>query len=154
MTNARVAALRALAAKRLTAAQLWTKLERKGYVDDEVRETVAWCRREGYVDDALYAQLFVETTRKTVSDLRLVGDLVRRGIERDVALDAVAKAERTQSDRLRAAFAKIERRRSDLSYPLAARRLERLGFPASSIYRFLREHAAQFGPLAGFEAAD
>ena len=149
--TARVAALRALALRRLTEVQLWKKLEQKGYPGGDVCETVAWCKQEGYIDDALFARLFVETSRKQVSDARLVAELQRRGVNRAVAAQAVAASECTQDDRLRAAFEKIARKASELSYPIAARRLERLGFPAPAIYRLLRDHAACFGPLAGLD---
>src|SRR5580700_8428421 len=45
--KARVAALRLLAQRRLTEASLWQKLMRKGYPDNEIREAVHACRRDG-----------------------------------------------------------------------------------------------------------
>lgn len=138
-----------LVARRLTEVQLWKKLELKGYPPQDVRETVDWCKRERYLDDRLFAQLYVEGTRKTVSNTRLVAEMIRRGVDRDTARAAVESAAVTQDDRLVAAFEKIERKATAaLSYPGAARKLERLGFPASAVYRVLREHAAKFGPLA------
>lgn len=122
--------------------QLWTRLEVRGYLEDEIREAVESCKRDGYIDDKLFAQLFIEGRAKAVGDARLVADLVKRGIDRDAAKLGVATAERIEDERLEIAIDKLFRTRSNLSFPNAARALERLGFPASAIYRRLRERAA------------
>ncbi len=139
--SARVAALRLLAQRRLTESQLWTRLARKGYPDDDVRAAIAGCKRDGFVDDALFAQLFVDGRGKSVGNARLVAELVRRGIEREAAQRSVAAAERAEDERLRLALQKLFRTRASLSYPSAARALERLGFPSPAIYRHLRAQA-------------
>ena len=148
--KARITALRMLAQRRLTEAQLWTKLERNGFPQEEVREAVASCKRDGYIDDKLFAELFVEQKHKAVGNVRLVGELVKRGIDREAALLAVQRGSVDEPSRADVAIEKLFRTKSDLSYPSAARTLERLGFPASLIYRKLRDHASTFGPLAAF----
>jgi SOS response regulatory protein OraA/RecX len=133
----------------MTEAQLWARLLRRGFSDDEVRDAVEWCKREGYVDDALFARLFVEGRAKAVGDARLVAELVRRGVDREAAAHSVSRAEGGEESRLERAVERLFRVKPTLGYPGAARALERLGFPASSIYRRLRLHASQFGPLSG-----
>ena len=141
--SARSAALAILAQRRLTEAQLWQRLEARGYPPDEIGDAVARCKAHGYLDDRLYASLYVDGTRKAVGDARLRAELVRRGIDRDAAAVAVAAAAHDERARIEAAYAKIVRTRPALSYPAIARRLERLGFPTPLIYRVLRERARE-----------
>ncbi len=154
MAGARVAALKLLAARRLTESQLWQRLARRGYDDDAIAEAVERCRRDGSLDDRLFATLFVDGRAKALGDARLVGDLVKRGIDRDAARLSVREAERSEDDRLAAAVEKVFRTRPGISYPSAARALERLGFPTAGIYRALRARSvdvAPFGDLTGLD---
>lgn len=143
-----------LAQRRLTEAQLWRRLETKGYSPDEITDAVARCKDYGYLDDGLYATLYVEGARKAVGNARLTADLVKRGIDREAAVNAVAASTHDERARIDAAYVKIVRSGSNLSYPAIARRLERLGFPTPLIYRMLREraHATLGEVLEGTEA--
>jgi len=134
-----------LAQRRLTEAQLWQRLERRGFDPGDVRAAVASAKADGFVDDGLFARLFVDGRMKALGDARLVAELVRRGIDRDAAKRSVAAAERSESERLATAADKLFRTRAGLSYPSAARALERLGFPAPAIYRALRERVTAEG---------
>ncbi len=124
-----------------------TRLANRGYDDGEIGVAVAACKADGFVDDALFARLFVDGRGKAVGNARLVAELVRRGIDRDAAKDSVGSADRSEDERLAAATDKLFRTRATLSYPSAARALERLGFPAPAIYRELRARAAAGNPL-------
>ena len=139
---ARLTALRLLTQRRLTEAQLHARLARKGYDDASVAAAVASCKRDGLLDDALYATLYVEGKHAPLGDARLVGELVKRGIDREAARERVAACAVSEVERATAAYEKMRRVQPALSYQSAARKLERLGFPASLIYRVLRERAA------------
>ena len=131
-----------LAMRRLTEAQLWTKLAARGFADEAIADAISGCKRDGYVDDALFAALYIEGPRKAVGDVRLVAELVKRGVDREAAQRAVSAAPRDQNERIMLAYDKLRRTKPDLSYQSCARALERLGFPTSLIYRVLREDAA------------
>ena len=141
--SALVAALRILARRRLTETQLWQRLERKGYSGEEIRDAIADCKRNGYLDDRLFAALFVEQKRKSLGNRRLTGELIKRGIDRSVAADVVENASVDEAERIDLAIEKIFRTKEQMSFPSAARALERLGFPAPLIYRKLRVLAQQ-----------
>jgi len=130
-----------LAARRLTERQLRERLAKREFAPDEIERTVDACRRGGFVDDLLYARLYVETKRKAVGDRRLLAELVQRGVDRELAASCVASAEASEGERLGAAIERVFRSRPGIAYPSAARSLERLGFPAASIYRALRERS-------------
>ena len=70
--SAYVSALRFLAQRRLTEAQLWQRLDRKGFAESAIREAVERVRRDGFLDDKLYAKLYVEGW-PAWSELDLVG---------------------------------------------------------------------------------
>ena len=150
MPSARGTALRALAQRRLTAAQLAAKLQRKGFDDAAVDAALASCKRDGLLDDGLFALLYVEGRRGSVGDARLVAELVKRGIDRDEARSRVTAAAAPEHERIALAYDRLRKAKPDLSYQSAARRRERLGFPASLIYRVLRERAGvDLGELVG-----
>lgn len=140
-SSARLVSLRLLAQRRLTETQLWTRLARRGYTEEEVRAAVEACKSDGFVDDRLFARLFIDGRTKAVGDARLVAELVQRGIDREAAVVSVATAEREEDERLVLACDKLYRTRAGLSYPSAARALERLGFPSHAIYKHLRGRA-------------
>lgn len=150
--QAYAAALGLLARRRLTEAQLRTRLERRGYDDDAIGTAVERCKAERYLDDALFAALYVERARDAKGDRRLVGELVRRGLDAECAQRAVADAPHCERDRCLEALAKLRRAQPHASYPSLARSLERRGFPASLIYAILRETAIHDGALEGIEA--
>lgn len=147
MKPAYLCALQLLARTRLTESSLWSRLERKGYADNEIRATIERCRAERLLDDRLFAQLYIVGKRKAIGNARLIGELVYKGIDPKAAADAAYNWEIDEAARCRKATEEIFRAKPRIQYPSAARALERRGFPASLIYRVLREHAVKFGPL-------
>jgi regulatory protein len=143
MSTAWVSALRMLAARRLTEAQLWKKLDQKGFSHEEVAAAVERAKQGRFLDDRLYASLYIDGRGKIVGNRRLVADLVKRGIDRELACSMIEQSSQTEEERLAAAYEKLVRTKSSISMPTAARTLERKGFGAALIYQFLRSEMAR-----------
>jgi hypothetical protein len=75
----------------------------------------------------------------------MIAALTAKGVDHDVALVSVQRGPLDERARCNAAFDMLRRRRPEISYPSAARSLERLGFPASLIYAILRERIGSGG---------
>jgi len=148
-----VTALRMLAGKRLTKAQLRRKLRDRGFAPEVVRDAVAECERRKYLDDRTFAQLFVASAleKKPIGPLRLMRDLIKQGIDPDLAREIVGQTEEGHDERLQLAIAKLEATRPGERADRLARRLVTQGFTAGAIARALRERAARGPVLEEFE---
>jgi regulatory protein len=137
-------ALRLLAAKRLTRAQLAKKLRDRGFADEVIREAVAECERRRYLDDRTFAQLFVANAleRKPVGPMRLVRELIKQGVDGDLAREMAAQADSNEDERIDRAIEKFEASRPGERFDRLARRLYALGYTPSAVSRALRRRAA------------
>lgn len=152
--TALAAAVRLLSVKRLTKARLAEKLALRGYAPDAVREAVDECERRKYVDDRAFAVLYVRGVldRKPVGRLVLLRDLVRNGIDEELAAEVLDETDRDEDERIDRALAKLVAIRPQDGYGQLGRRLERAGFGAPSIIRALRRRAESRGPLPSGES--
>jgi regulatory protein len=140
-----ITALRMLAGKRLSKAQLSKKLRDRGFATDVIREAVAECERRKYIDDRTFAQLFVASAleKKPIGPLRLMRDLTRQGIDGDLAREIIAETDAGHDERLERAIDKLEASRPGERFDRLARRLVTQGFTAPAIARALRQRAAR-----------
>ncbi len=152
--QALTAAVKLLTVKRLTKARLGDKLRDRGYAAEAVQRALEECERRKYLDDRSFAQLYVRSVldRKPVGRYRLLQDLIRNGVEPDLAHEVLDETDHDEDERIDRALAKLEAMRPQDGYGQLGRRLERQGFGAPAIAKALRRRAAAKGPLPGPEA--
>ena len=139
------AAVRLLAAKRLTKLQLWKKLRDRGFAPDAVRDAVDECERRRYLDDRTFAHLYVKSAleRKPVGPLRLLRELIRQGVDQSTARAVLAEVDDDEELRIERALAKLHATRPGDRYDQLARRLHSMGYGAPAIARVLRRRARE-----------
>lgn len=146
--SARDYALRLLAARAHTTAELARKLARRGYPGDEAAAVLAWLQGQGWLDDAAYARQYVAARSQgpgALGEERLARDLRRRGIDPDLARAALAEALGSADPLARAVDLARSRlgRSQGLGRQQAYRRLgaflARRGFDGETIARALRQ---------------
>lgn len=93
-------AYRYLSRRERSEAELRAHLSRRGVDKNEVEYAVATLKEQGYLDDARFARLFVEDKRALAQwgSNRIRRSLVARGIDREVADEALRADEGRQSD--------------------------------------------------------
>jgi len=152
------AAVRLLSGKRLTKSQLGQKLRDRGYEPSAIEEAIAVCEERRYIDDRTYAQLYVKSIldRKPVGRMRLLHDLLRHGIDGDLAHAVIDEftGEGDEEERIDRALAKLEAIRPQDGYEQLGRRLERQGFTAPEIAKALRKRAQTRGVIPRFETLE
>ncbi|MBV8281111.1 MAG: RecX family transcriptional regulator, partial [Candidatus Eremiobacteraeota bacterium] len=92
--------------------------------------------------------------RKPVGRMRLLHDLLRHGIEGDLAHQVIDEFEGDDEERIDRALAKLEAIRPQDGYEQLGRRLERQGFTAPQIAKVLRKRAHVRGAIPNFETLE
>ena len=85
-------AVRLLARRAHSRAELRRKLGRRGYDQGEVEDVIARLARQGYVDDAAFAAGHVRRRSATRGPLAIASELAARGVDRaaaDAALEGL-----------------------------------------------------------------
>jgi regulatory protein len=92
--RARSRALRLLATRDRSRAEVDSRLRQAGFTADTVGATIGWLGGLGYLDDARFAERYVaEKTRNGWGPRRIRSELMRKGIQRSVLDAALAGAD-------------------------------------------------------------
>lgn len=144
--HARAAAVRMLARRELSAAQVRERLIRRGHAAGAVEDAMARLREAGLVDDARVARAFARTHAlvKRHGRARVLRELHAMGIEREIARTAIDDVFGAVDERelLETALERRLRPRMALEDPSVQRRLYaalvRQGFAAEAITQAIR----------------
>ena len=138
-------AFRALSARERTVAELRTFLEGKRVEPEAIDHAVCELQREGYLDDARYANRFAEDKRllQQWGMERIVSELGRRGVAREL-IDRIARV-RDRTGELQAAQWLLGERfprplRDDRDRQRAWSLLVRRGYGTQLAYDAVRAH--------------
>jgi regulatory protein len=153
-------AVAALARRSLTVAELRKRLERRAARPQDVQEAIQRLRELGYLDDARLAESYARFRRdyEGLGRLRILRDLERRGVARQVAEKTVGQTFR-DTDELELVRGQIRKRLGsraaepvDDRKQLAAlfRALLRAGFSSAKIVEGLQEISSDTDWLEAF----
>lgn len=94
MIDCRNYALRLITHKDRTEKELRTKLNEKGYDENTIEDEIAFLKDYGYINDQDYARRFINDALnlKKWGKIRVISELSRRGIDREVIDSAVENA--------------------------------------------------------------
>ena len=135
--QAHEAALRLLAYRPRSEAEIHQRLARRGLPPQVIQETIARLRDQGLLSDAAFARFWVETRDQSSPRSRrlLWQELSAKGIEREVARQAIAPV--AEEDAALRAAEKKARQLQGQDYPVFCRRLGdfllRRGFPYATV---------------------
>lgn len=146
------AAVRKLADRMMTVAEMKSFLSGKGYEDEEIRQTILQLREDGYLDDRKYcAEYFVVAFRRNKGKYRVFAELRRKGVDEEIIaaayedyaeeqpVDETSMAREEAEKVLRLADLTPEDPVPDKIRGRIARRLSSLGYGSGIIYAILEE---------------
>lgn len=146
------AAVRKLADRMMTVAEMKSFLSGKGYEDEEIRQTILQLREDGYLDDRKYcAEYFVVAFRRNKGKYRVFAELRRKGVDEEIIaaayedyadeqpVDETSMAREEAEKVLRLAELTPEDPVPDKIRGRIARRLNSLGYGSGIIYAILEE---------------
>ena len=146
------AAVRKLADRMMTVAEMKSFLSGKGYEDEEIRQTILQLREDGYLDDRKYcAEYFVVAFRRNKGKYRVFAELRRKGVDEEIIaaayedyaeeqpVDETSMAREEAEKVLRLAELTPEDPVPDKIRGRIARRLSSLGYGSGIIYAILEE---------------
>jgi len=135
----RVRALRLLARRDYTRAELARKLEDPG-VEAEVAVVLDGLERDGYLSDARFAEAFVAARGGRHGLNRLRHDLLAKGVPAGLITDTLDALKPTELDRAREVWSRRFHcpPTDSREYARQARFLQARGFPAETIRQVLR----------------
>ncbi|MDE3720037.1 regulatory protein RecX [Nocardiopsis sp. N85] len=146
LNRARTLALRMLAHKPRTAAQLETGLLRRGHSEEVVTAIVEECTAAGLVDDTAFSRAWVSSRHhgRGLSRNALTRELRTRGVDEDTVREAVAELSDDDEDEAarvlaRRSLAGSRGRERDTRVRRAVGVLARKGYGGGLAYRVVRE---------------
>ena len=146
-TGARRKALVLLTDMDRTEKGLLEKLQKSGFSPEAAKDALEYVRSYGYIDDARYAEHYVEVMQKKRSRRRMEYDLVRKGVPQE-RIDAAMDTQGPEDERpLIRELAEKKAKHMDLGNPKDFNRLaaflSRRGFRSEDILSVL----SSLGPV-------
>lgn len=94
MINSRDYALRLIEFRDRTEKELREKLVAKGYIEEQIEDTIEFLKNYGYIDDGRYAAHFTQDAinLKKWGKIRIRTELLRKGIDREIVDFAIEDA--------------------------------------------------------------
>ncbi|MCR4611489.1 MAG: RecX family transcriptional regulator [Lachnospiraceae bacterium] len=83
-----------------TKADITKKLRDNGYPAEAIAEAIAFVESYDYINDLRYAYMYVRNYRTTRSRNRIMQDMYRKGLNRDIINDAIDKEYTTNEEDL------------------------------------------------------
>ncbi len=86
--RAKLRSMNLLKSKDYTRKQLQDKLRQGGYPEEIISEAIAYVTSYGYINDANYARSYIEYHMDSRSQTRIINDLLKKGIEKNVIMQS------------------------------------------------------------------
>lgn len=117
MIDCRNYALRLITQKDRTEKELRTKLSQKGYDENIIEDEIAFLTEYGYINDKNYTERFINDAinLKKWGKMRIRTELLRKGIDREIADIAIEDAFKQDCDDMVLEQLKSRFKDSDLS---------------------------------------